>query len=62
MPGRSKLSTSADLPGFRDPFLDVLKKFIRSLQGLEEKVSNMIRNARKVLISVRITAKWPPLS
>lgn len=37
MPGRSELSTSADLPGLRDPFLDVLQKFLWPLQGLETK-------------------------
>lgn len=30
----SKLSTSADLPGLRNPFLNVLEKFLRPLKGL----------------------------
>lgn len=41
---RSELSASADLPGFRDPLLDILEKFLRLLQGLRNKVSNMVLN------------------
>ena len=37
MSGCSELSTSTDLPGFRDPFFDVFKKFLRLLQGLSAK-------------------------
>lgn len=42
MLGGSKLRTSANLPGFRDPLLDILEKFLRSLQGLVKQVSNML--------------------
>lgn len=42
LPDRSELSTSADLPGFRDPFLDILKEFFRLLQGLRGDVSTMV--------------------
>jgi hypothetical protein len=33
----SKLGTLADLPGFRNPFLYILEKLLRSLQGLRTK-------------------------
>ena len=37
VPGRSELSTSASLPGLRDPLLDILEKILRPLQGLRIK-------------------------
>jgi hypothetical protein len=34
MPNRSELGTSTNIPGFRDPLLDILKKLFRFLQSL----------------------------
>jgi hypothetical protein len=56
MLGGSKLRTSANLPGLRNPLLDILEKFLRPLQGLVKQVSDTLLREKSSIFD-RLTAK-----